>query len=71
MHEELGDWALSTNPFDVAGQADAIHQALEMPIEERSERIEAIRAWVREHDLAAWIDLQLQALDAESLESPV
>ena len=29
-HEELGDWALTVNPFDVAGQAEAIHQALEM-----------------------------------------
>jgi trehalose 6-phosphate synthase len=70
-HEELGDWALTINPFDVAGQADAIHCALEMPAEERHERIEAIRAWVREHDLAAWIDVQLRALDAESLESAV
>jgi trehalose 6-phosphate synthase len=69
-HEELGDWALSVNPFDVAGQADAIHRALEMPAEERRERIEAIRAWVGEHDLAAWIDAQMQALDAESIESP-
>jgi trehalose-6-phosphate synthase len=42
-----------------------------MPAEERRDRIEAIRAWVREHDLASWIDLQLRALDAESLESPV
>ena len=66
-HEELGDWALSVNPFDVAAQADAIHRAIEMPAEERRDRIEAIRAWVREHDLAAWIDLQLQALDAESV----
>jgi trehalose 6-phosphate synthase len=71
VHEELGDWALSVNPFDVAGQAEAIHRAIEMPAEERRDRIEAIRAWVREHDLASWIDLQLQALDAESLESPV
>ena len=23
-HEELGEWALTVNPFDVAGQADAI-----------------------------------------------
>ena len=30
-HEELGDWALSINPFDVAGQADAIHEALDLP----------------------------------------
>ena len=70
-HEELGDWALSVNPFDVAGQADAIHHALQMPAEERRERLTAIRSWVREHDLAAWIELQLQALDAEELQSPV
>jgi trehalose 6-phosphate synthase len=70
-YEELGDWALSINPFDVAGQADAIHRALELPAGERRERIEAIRAWVTEHDLAAWLELQLRALDAESLESRV
>ena len=70
-HEELGPWALTVNPFDVAGQADAIHRALEMPAEERRERIDAIRSWVREHDLFAWIEVQLQALDAESLQSPV
>ena len=70
-HEELGDWALSVNPFDVAGQAEAIHRALEMPAEERRGRLTAIRSWVREHDLAAWIELQLQALDAEELQSPV
>ena len=34
-HEELGDWALSVNPFDVAAQADAIHRAIEMPADER------------------------------------
>ena len=70
-HEELGDWALSVNPFDVAGQAEAIHRALEMPAEERRERLDALRSWVRDHDLAAWIEVQLQALDAETLQSPV
>ena len=33
-HEEVGDWALTVNPFDVAGQADAIHRALEMSADE-------------------------------------
>jgi trehalose-6-phosphate synthase len=42
-----------------------------MPKDERRERLTAIRSWVREHDLAAWIELQLQALDAEELQSPV
>jgi trehalose 6-phosphate synthase len=70
-HDELGDWVLSVNPFDVAGQADAIHAALTMPAEERRERLDAIRTWVREHDLAAWTEVQLRALDAEPLESRV
>jgi len=62
-HEELGEWALTVNPFDVAGQAEALHQALSMPLAERRERIEAIRAQVREHDVASWVEGQLADLD--------
>jgi trehalose 6-phosphate synthase len=62
-HAELGEWALTVNPFDVAGQADAIHSALVLPLEERRARLEAIRAHVREHDLGAWIAAQLADLD--------
>jgi trehalose 6-phosphate synthase len=61
-HAELGDWAISVNPFDVEGQADAIHQALELDAGERRRRLEAICAHVREHDVNAWIDVQLSAL---------
>lgn len=66
-HEELGDWAVTVNPFDVAGQAEAIHLALEMSAAERRERLQAIQSWVREHDLEAWLKLQLEALDVEPL----
>jgi trehalose 6-phosphate synthase len=62
-HEELGEWALSVNPFDIEGQADAIHRALELPEEERRERQRRIRAHVREHDLADWISAQLADFD--------
>jgi trehalose 6-phosphate synthase len=62
-HAELGEWALSVNPFDVAGQAEAIHRALTMPTGERRERLESIRAHVREHDVAEWIAAQLEDLD--------
>lgn len=62
-HEELREWALTVNPFDIAGQADAIHAALEMSAAERATRLEAIRAHVRTHDLAEWVDGQLAALD--------
>jgi trehalose 6-phosphate synthase len=63
-HEELGAWALTVNPFDVAGQAEALHAALTMPAEERRRRAEAIRAHVREHDVARWIDAQLSDFDS-------
>src|SRR5438105_11617045 len=59
VHEELGEWAVTVNPFDVAGQADAIHEALELSQDERRRRLEAVRAQVREHDIAAWIKAQL------------
>jgi trehalose 6-phosphate synthase len=62
-HAELGEWALSVNPFDVAGQAEAIHRALTMPSDERRARLEAIRDHVREHDVTAWIDALLGDLD--------
>jgi trehalose 6-phosphate synthase len=62
-HEELGEWALSVNPFDIAGQAEAIHAALTMAEDERAARLEATRAHVRENDLAAWGELLLEDLD--------
>ena len=62
-HEELAEWVLTVNPFDVYGQAESIHLALTMAPEERRRRLEAIRAHVREHDLAAWIAAQLADLD--------
>ena len=62
-HEELGEWAITVNPFDVYGQAQAINTALTMPQDERRSRIEGIRGCVREHDLAAWIAAQLADLD--------
>jgi trehalose 6-phosphate synthase len=62
-HDELGEWALTVNPFDVAGQAEAIHEALVMPAEERGRRRGAIAAQVRENDIARWIAAQLADLD--------
>ncbi|MBD0318047.1 MAG: trehalose-6-phosphate synthase [Thermoleophilia bacterium] len=62
-HEELGQWAISVNPFDVAGQADALHEATTMAGDERRRRLEGIRASVHRHDIAAWIAAQLAHLD--------
>jgi trehalose 6-phosphate synthase len=68
-HEELGEWALTVNPFDVAGQAQAIYDALVMPEGERRRRIGEIRRTVREHDITRWIADQLA--DLESGVTPV
>jgi trehalose 6-phosphate synthase len=62
-HAELGEWALTINPFDVEGQAEAIGHALSMDADERRERLEAIREYVREHDLNRWTDTLFAALD--------
>jgi trehalose 6-phosphate synthase len=63
-HDELGEWALTVNPFDLSGQAAALYVALTMAEDERRRRLEAIRAHVREHDIAAWIESQLADLAA-------
>ncbi len=54
-HEELGEWAVTVNPFDIVGQAAALERALTMDEDERARRAAAIRGHVREHDLAAWL----------------
>src|SRR5919201_550185 len=65
-HEELGEWALTINPVDVYGQAQAIYEALTMPAEERRRRADALRAHIREHDLAEWLGAQLADLDRQA-----
>ncbi len=62
-HDELGEWAVTVNPFDVTGQAEAIHEALTMGAGERRRRREAIAAQVREHNIGRWIAGQLADLD--------
>jgi len=61
--EELGTWALTVDPFDVPGQADALYAAITMPPAERRRRAESIRAHVREHDQSRWIAAQLEDLE--------
>lgn len=64
--EELREWTLVVDPLDVDAQAEAIHRALELPPAERRQRAEAIRSYVRDHDLAAWLRAQLADLDRVS-----
>ena len=69
-HEELAEWVLTVNPFDIYGQAEAIHAALTMAPDERRARLEGIRTHVRTHDLARWSAAQLADLDRVSAGVP-
>ena len=62
-HEELGECALSVNPFDVQEQADAIHHALTASADERRSRMEALRAIITSRTPADWIDEQLADIE--------
>jgi trehalose 6-phosphate synthase len=58
-HEELGEYSLSVNPFDIQELADSIHAALTMPLDERERRLEGLRSVVTARDPGDWIDEQL------------
>jgi trehalose 6-phosphate synthase len=64
VHEEIGQWALTINPFDIFGQAQAIYDAIQLSADERRARIEAIRKHLRANAVEAWIEAQLADLDA-------
>jgi trehalose 6-phosphate synthase len=69
-YEELGEWALGVNPFDIQQQADALYEALSMAAEERSRRAEGIDRHVREHGIEAWIEGELAELDRHASTIP-
>src|SRR6188474_16447 len=58
-HEELGEFALSVNPFDIQEMADSLHAALTMDASERRRRHEGLRRIVTARDPGDWIDEQL------------
>ncbi len=65
-HEELGEWALSVNPFDIKETADMIFRALTMSADERERRAKGLKAAVTERDPGDWIDEQLADIRAKS-----
>ncbi len=62
-HEELADFSLSVNPFDVQDQADAIHRALTMSARERSWRAQGLKRIVTARDPGDWVDDQLADIE--------
>ncbi len=59
-HEELGEFAISVNPFDIQELADKLHAALTMPDEERARRHKGLLEIVTARDPGDWIDEQLE-----------
>ena len=64
-HEELGEYALSVNPFDIQELADSIHAALTMSPEERRRRHAGLRSIVTARNPGDWIDEQLADIAAK------
>jgi trehalose 6-phosphate synthase len=58
-HEELGDYAMTVNPFDVQELADSIHAALTMPLPERQRRLAGLKEILTSRDPGDWIDEQV------------
>jgi trehalose 6-phosphate synthase len=65
-HEELGEFALSVNPFDIQELADSIHAALTMSGAERRRRAEGLVEIVTSRDPGDWIDEQLADIRAKA-----
>jgi trehalose 6-phosphate synthase len=61
-HEELGRFAVTLHPFDVAQQADALHEALTADPDLRRERHRMAAAVVRHNDVKRWLSAQLDEL---------
>ena len=68
-HEELGEYALSVNPFDIQELADSIHAALTMPVEERSRRLAGLQGIITARNPGDWIDEQLRDINAKDAAS--
>jgi trehalose 6-phosphate synthase len=63
-HEELGEHAMTINPYDIDEQAEAIHAALTMPEEEREIRAKGLRETVRSNTIEDWVEAQVEDIEA-------
>jgi trehalose 6-phosphate synthase len=66
---ELGEYALGVDPLDVMGTADAVHEALEMPQEERVRRARALRRAAAAITPAEWAARQIRDLERAASSS--
>jgi trehalose 6-phosphate synthase len=65
--QQLAPGATIISPCDVYATAEAMHQALQMPLTERAERAARLR-WLIEHeDITVWLSNQLEAIEELNL----
>ena len=61
-HEEIGDFALTVNPFDIDETAEALALGLDMDEAQKIARAGRMREVIRSNDVTRWIGNQLQDL---------
>jgi len=66
---QLANGALLVNPYDIEGVADALKQALDMPLAERKERMARLKKRIRNQDVFWWADRYLAAVFGKTLKS--
>jgi trehalose 6-phosphate synthase len=60
--QQLESGAIVISPCDVYATAEALHQTLVMPTEERRQRAERLRWLVEREDITDWLCRQLEAV---------
>ncbi len=61
-HQQLASGALVIPPLDISATANALHQALILPIDERKEKAERLRGLIEKEDIVDWLCKQLDAV---------
>jgi trehalose 6-phosphate synthase len=61
-YQQLEPGVLVVSPLDVRGTAEAMHQALTMPLEEKREKAERLRSLIESQDIVDWLNQQLNAI---------
>ena len=69
-HQELFDYVISVNPFDIQEQADAIHRALTMDPEQKRQWAEGLREIIFSRNPGDWVDDQLKDIEAARSAQP-
>jgi trehalose 6-phosphate synthase len=61
-YEQLADNVLGVTPTDLEGTVRALHQALNMPADERRLRAATLKRLIQEEDICFWLERQLRDL---------